>query len=127
MIDRIKEIIEQENLKERTKKPKKVHRRWFLFKLLRKHGIIYKNIAEMFDMNHATIIYGLTQVENYEKQKDEIYLLDTKDLNIKFNNIEMILKERNLSEDVLNCNNLQALTKIKCRIDNGIYKQNKNL
>jgi hypothetical protein len=127
MIDRIKEIIEKENLKQKTKKPNKVHRRWFLFKLLRKNNVTYKGIAEMFNMNHATIIYGMQQVEKFEKQKDEIYLLDTKDLNIEFNNVEIILKERDLFEDILNCNNLQALTKIKCRIDNGIYKQNKNL
>lgn len=127
MIERIKEIIEKENLKERTKKPKKVHRRWFLFKLLRKNEVTYTNIAEIFNMNHATIIYGIHQVEKYEKQKDEIYLLDTKDLNFEFNNVQMILKERNLSEDVLNCNNLQALTKIKCRINNSIYKKNENL
>ena len=36
LIERIHEIIQTENLTQRTKKPNKVHRRWFIFAYLRK-------------------------------------------------------------------------------------------
>ena len=90
LIDRINEIIETENLRERTKKPTKVHRRWFLFSLLRNKGVIFQKIGDMFGMDHATILYGVRQVEIYKKAKDEFYLMDTADLEEIFNNLKYI-------------------------------------
>jgi hypothetical protein len=122
LIERIHEIIETENLRERTKKPNKVHRRWFIFAYLRKNNFIYREIAELFQMNHATIIYGITQAELFEDIKDEMYLIDTKDLFEEFKNKKIKLKERNLIQDIIESKNLYDLTKIKRRLENNVYK-----
>jgi transposase len=122
LIERIHEIIETENLRERTKKPNKVHRRWFIFSYLRKNNFIYREIAEIFGMNHATIIYGITQAELFEDIKDEMYLIDTKDLFEEFKNKKIKLKERNLIQDIMESKNLYDLTKIKKRLQNNVYK-----
>ena len=63
MIERIKEIIETEKLNERSKKPNKVYRRWFLFIWLRKNKFLFREISEMFGMHHATILHGIGQAE----------------------------------------------------------------
>ena len=122
LIERINEIIETENLRERTKKPTKVHRRWFLFSLLRNKGIIFQKIGDMFEMDHATILYGVRQVEIYKKAKDEFYLMDTADLEEIFNDVKIQMKSRDLVQDVLDSKNYHDLVKIKKRLQNNVYK-----
>lgn len=122
LIDRIHEIIETENLRQRTKKPNKVHRRWFIFAYLRKNNYVLREIAELFDMNHATIIHGIRQADLYEKVKDEMFLIDTLDLFEEFKNKTIKIKERNLIQDIMESKNLHDLTKIKRRLINNVYK-----
>ena len=122
LIERIHEIIKTENLRERTKKPNKVHRRWFIFAYLRKNNYVYREIAELFQMNHATIIHGITQAEVFERAKDEMFLIDTLDLFQEFKNKTIKIKERNLIQDIMESKNLYDLTKIKKRLQNNVYK-----
>lgn len=122
LIDRIHEIIETENLRERTKKPNKVHRRWFIFAYLRKNNYVLREIAELFQMNHATIINGIRQAELFEQVKDEMFLMDTRDLFQEFKNKTIKIKERNLIQDIMESKNLYDLTKIKRRLENNVYK-----
>jgi len=122
LIERIHEIIKTENLTQRTKKPNKVHRRWFIFAYLRKNNYVLREIAEIFDMNHATIIHGITQAEVFERAKDEMFLIDTLDLFQEFKNKTIKIKERNLIQDIMESKNLYDLTKIKRRLENNVYK-----
>ena len=122
LIDRIHEIIETENLRQRTKKPNKVHRRWFIFAYLRKNNYVLREIAELFDMNHATIIHGIRQAQLFEQVKDEMFLIDTLDLFQEFKNKTIKIKERNLIQDIMESKNLYDLTKIKRRLINNVYK-----
>jgi len=122
LIERIHEIIETENLRERTKKPNKVHRRWFIFSYLRKNNYVLREIAELFQMNHATIIHGIRQAELFEQVKDEMFLIDTKDLFEEFKNKKIKIKERNLIQDIMDGKNYHDLTKIKKRLQNNVYK-----
>lgn len=122
LINRIHEIIETENLTKRTKKPNKVHRRWFIFAYLRKNNYVLREIAELFDMNHATIIHGIRQADLFERVKDEMFLIDTLDLFQEFKNKTIKIKERNLIQDIMESKNLHDLTKIKRRLLNNVYK-----
>lgn len=123
MIQRIKEIIETEKLNEQSKKPNKVYRRWFLFIWLRKNKFLFREISEMFNMHHATILHGIIQAEIFEKQNDELYFLETKDLYLEFKDKKIIFKERNLIEDILNCKNLHQLSHIKTRLQHNQYNR----
>jgi hypothetical protein len=122
MIQRIEEIIEEQNLREKTRYRYLVHRRWFLFAILRKHGIKFQRIAEMFDLNHSTIIYGISMAEFFEKQQDELYLLDTLELQKEFAGKEIIFVQRNLVDDVLKCDSMGDLSLVQCRLKNNQYK-----
>ena len=123
MIERIKEIIKTEKLNERSKKPNKVYRRWFLFIWLRKNKFLFREISEMFNIHHATILHGIGQAEIFEKQNDEIYLLETNDLYLEFKDKKIIFKERNLIEDIINCKNMHQLSQIKTRLNHNQYKR----
>lgn len=122
MIKRIEEIIEEQNLREKTRYRYLVHRRWFLFVILRKHGIKFQRIAEMFDLNHSTIIYGISMAEFFEKQQDELFLLDTMELQKEFAGKEIIFVQRNLKEDILKCDSMGDLSLVQCRLKNNQYK-----
>ena len=122
MIKRIEEIIEEQNLREKTRYRYLVHRRWFLFVILRKHGIKFQRIAEMFDLNHSTIIYGISMAEFFEKQQDELFLLDTMELQKEFAGKEIIFVQRDLKEDILKCDSMGDLSLVQCRLKNNQYK-----
>lgn len=122
MIKRIEEIIEEQNLREKTRHRYLVHRRWFLFVILRKHGIKFQRIAEMFDLNHSTIIYGISMAEFFEKQQDELFLLDTLELQKEFAGKEIVFVQRNLKEDILKCDSMGDLSLVQCRLKNNQYK-----
>ena len=122
LIERIHEIIETENLRQRTKKPNKVHRRWFIFAYLRKNNYVLREIAELFNMNHATIIHGIRQAQLFEQVKDEMFLIDTLDLFQEFKNKTIKIKDRDLIQDIMESKNLHDLTKIKRRLQNNVYK-----
>jgi hypothetical protein len=126
MIDRIEQIIIDENLKEKTKYRYIVHKRWYLFILLRKHKIKYKRIGEMFNLNHSTIIYGISMGNFYENKMDELYLLDTLKLKNEFEGKEIIFEQRNLINDICNCKSMQELLLIKARLKNNQYLNYKN-
>lgn len=121
MIERIKEIIENEDLKIRNQIPEKVYRRWFFYCYLRKKKFYLREIIELFDVHHSSILHGIKQAEIFEKQKDELYLLHTKDLFQEFNDKTLFFEKRSLVEDVLNAKNFQDLCKIKRRINQNIY------
>ena len=121
MIDRIEQIIEEQGLKDKTRARYIVHRRWYLFRILRKKGIIYRRIGEMFDLNHATVIYGTGMAEFFEKQQDELYLLDTAELQKEFGGIEIISEQRNLINDIQNCKSMNELAIIQSRLLNFQY------
>lgn len=121
MIERIKEIIENEQLKIRNQNPEKVYRRWFFYCYLRKQKFYLREIVEIFNVHHSSILHGIKQAEIFEKQKDELYFLHTKDLFQEFNDKTLFFKKRNLIEDVKNAKNFQDLCKIKRRIDQNIY------
>ena len=123
MIERIKQIIEDEKLNKRSKKPNKVYRRWFLFIWLRKNKFLFREISEMFGIHHATILHGIIQAEIFEKQNDELYFLATKDLYLEFKDKRIIFKERNLIEDINNCKNMHQLSQIKTRLQHNQYKR----
>lgn len=122
MIKRIEEIIEEQNLREKSRYRYLVHRRWFLFVILRKHGIKFQRIAEMFDLNHSTIIYGISMAEFFEKQQDELFLLDTMELQKEFAGKEIVFIQRNLVDDVLKCDSMGDLSLVQCRLKNNQYK-----
>ena len=122
MIERIEEIIEEQNLREKSRYRYLVHRRWFLFDILRKHGIKYQRIGEMFDLNHSTIIYGISMAQFFEKQQDELFLLDTMELQKEFAGKEIVFIQRDLVQDILKCDSMGDLSLVQCRLKNNQYK-----
>jgi len=73
-IEKIKEIIVEYDLRNKTRIPSMVYRRQYLFYKLKQLGLRLRDIAEMFDMNHCSILYGMNRHMMWSKSKDHMYL-----------------------------------------------------
>ena len=122
MIQRIEEIIAEQNLREKSRYRYLVHRRWYLIVLLRKHGIKLKRIGEMLNLQHPAIIYGLKQAAYFEEHKDKLFLLDTLELQKEFGGLEIVFQQRNLIKDIENCYSMYHLSLVQARIKNNQYR-----
>lgn len=73
-LEKIKEVIVEYNLTNKTRIPSMVYRRQYLFYKLKQLGLRLRDIAEMFDMNHCSILYGMNRHMMWSKSKDQMYL-----------------------------------------------------
>lgn len=117
-----KEIIEyiQENQLDSNKRHREyAYRRFYLANLLRKEGLSFQNIADIFHRTHATILHSINVHEHFMKSKDTIYLFHIqKELDI----FEPVQEEkRDIYDDILRANNTTDLQIIKQRIANNEY------
>ena len=73
-VEKIKEVIVEYDLRNKTRIPSMVYRRQYLFYELKQLGLRLRDIAEMFDMNHCSILYGMNRHMMWSKSKDQMYL-----------------------------------------------------
>jgi hypothetical protein len=92
--------------------------RYYLFGKLRDHGLTCCEVGQLFGLNHSTVIHGTRQHDFFEQIEDQLYLEYTDQLRVLF---EIRPGEICLEEDVLHCNSLRDLAKIKARVRRGLY------
>lgn len=120
MIQEIIEYIQENNLDSNKRHREYAYRRFYLANLLRKEGLSFQNIADIFHRTHATILHSINVHEHFMKSKDTIYLFHIqKELDI----FEPVQEEkRDIFDDILRANNTTDLQIIKQRIaDNEYY------
>jgi len=122
MEDLIKEVIEKDGLKKRNREQHIVHRRIFLFNLLRENGYTYAYIARLFNMNHATVLHGIKRYKDLLSLNDVRLQVDTERYAQKFEDIEEAVIKYNLEKDVRKATTITDLDIIKRRLDNGMYE-----
>ena len=121
MVDLIKEVIEKDGLKKRNREQHIVHRRIFLFNLLRENGYTYEYIARLFNMNYATVLHGIKRYKDLLSLNDVRLQVDTERYAQKFEDIEEAVIKYNLEKDVRKATTITDLDIIKRRLDNGMY------
>lgn len=131
-IDKVKEVIEKDGLITKSRYRTFLDRRSYLYAMLNKNGMSLVEIGKLFDKTHATIINGIRNHHAYTRYKDELYLYNVQEYIQIFNNskkleedmlekVEPKYTESQLIEDILNCDNLLMLAKIKRRITRNEY------
>lgn len=121
-VDKVIELIDRDNLTKKDRRRVFIHRRAFMCAVLRKEGLSLKNIADLIDRNHATVINALKNYRHWARHNDDMFHDDVSEyLDIfGYKKIETV-KHRSILEDIENCRNMQELTMIKRRILNGVY------
>ena len=131
-INKVKEVIEKDGLITKSRYRTFLDRRSYLYAMLHKEGMSLVEIGQLFDKTHATIINGIRNHYAYTRYKDELYLYNIQEYIQIFNNskkleedmlekVEPKYTESQLIEDILNCDNLLMLAKIKRRITRNEY------
>ena len=120
LIKKVKHHIQKDGLKSKCRKPYYTHRRMYLFNLLRNAGVTYNRIAELFDLNHATIIHGIKRYKNLKQTADAFLLLNIADYDTKF---KLHKHEYNLKRDILKATTIRDLKIIKGRTEKQLYKE----
>jgi len=122
MIDKVIEIIDRDRLATKDRHRFLVHKRAFLFAVLRNNGFSLQNIGTLFNRNHSTVINGLNGYQYWTDTKDEIFYDDVSEYMDIFGYEKIdIKKDYNLFEDVKKCRHLKELETIKRRIANEMY------
>ncbi len=122
MEDLIKKVIEKDGLKKRNREQHIVHRRIFLFNLLRENGYTYAYIARLFNMNHATVLHGIKRYKELLSLNDVRLQVDTERYVQKFKDIEAAVIKYNLEKDVRKATTITDLDIIKRRLNNNMYE-----
>jgi hypothetical protein len=120
LIKNVEYFIQKDELKKKCRKRKYIHKRIFFFYTLRNAGLTYQRIAEMFELNHATVIHGINTYKNLKRTKDELLLLDIADYDGKF---KFHKKTYDLRKDILKATTVADLGVIKRRTENNLYKE----
>lgn len=111
-IERHPEILE-------GRRRRSAYPRYYLCGLLRDQGLTCCRIGRLLRKNHSTVIHGTRMHEYFDQKRDPLYLEYTYHLRLLFgiNQVDLCLEE-----DVLRCNSMRDLAKIKARLRDGLYK-----
>ena len=120
LIKNVEYYIEKDELKKRCRERKYVHRRIFLFNVLRNAGCTYQFIGKMFGLCHTTILHGIKTYKYLKKAKDPLLFLDIAEYDgkFKFHNTKYDLKT-----DILKATTIRDLEIIKGRTEKQLYKE----
>ena len=120
MVELIKKIIQKDELDKKCRKVTTVNKRIFLFNALRNRGLTLYQIAEMFKMNHSTIIHGIKRYNEFTAALDVSLKLDTEAYRQILENAPQ--QKYSLEKDILEAETMQELRTIKRRLYNNLYE-----
>lgn len=118
-MEEIMQYIKEHKLDARDRYRPLVYKRYYFYNLLRLQGMTYKQIGDIFDKDHVSIMHGIKTHKMFTEMNDNIYYECTEMERLKF---EQLSPEYDLIEDINNCYSFDMLKKIKFRLRNNLYK-----
>lgn len=112
--------VDKHDLKNRSRKPRFVHRRIYFFNMMREQGMTLREIGEIFNVHHATIIHGIKRYKELKSFNDKLLELDIACYNGKINYYK---KTYDLKKDIMKATTVRDLEIIKSRTENDLYKE----
>lgn len=77
LINDIEKIIVKHNLRQKKRDRDIIHKRMFLFNLLKSYKIPVLHIGKYFNVHHATVIHNINKYEELMAQNDKLLEKDT--------------------------------------------------
>jgi hypothetical protein len=122
IIEKVKHLIERDQLNVKTRKREVVYKRAYLMYILRKQELSFNKVGSFFNKDHATAMYQCKMVNRYlHEMNDEIYINYVRDYLLEFEGEKYTKPVYNLTMDILNCNSTYQLLQIKKRIREKKY------
>lgn len=75
-LEKVKYLIERDNLKDKSRKRYLVYKRNYLYYKLRQDGYSLELIGSLFNKHHATIIHGIDTYKAVKRYKDVKHILN---------------------------------------------------
>ena len=122
IIDLVIKLVEENQLRRRSRKRRNVNQRCFLVNKMREYGYTYRDICSVFGLTHASVVHANNRAELWESYKEKTYLLDTEHLRAIFNNIIIERSVTDFINDVKYCGGLRELEAIQERLKRKEYK-----
>jgi hypothetical protein len=121
-IEKVKELIQRDNLDSKDRHRDLIYKRSYLYSILREEGWHLSKIGRLFNRNHATVINALNLHDNYFG-KDKIYDRMIKEYLTIFGKqiTDIDYDKPTIYQDIMDCHNTTALAIIKQRIKDGYY------
>ena len=113
-------VIEQFELKCKSRKREKVYQRAYLMAKLRQMGCTLDYIGSLFGKNHATVLHNIETHKHFTKVSDFEYRLAITPVRETYKNMNLEI-QANIFDDVISANDYEDLLTIKEKIHNGMY------
>jgi hypothetical protein len=110
------ELIKRDKLRKKNRKRELINKRIFIFSMLRNEGMTFQQIADLFNLNHSTVIHGINRYKDLKSTRDFSLNLDTQEYKCFFED-----KNFSLHDDILKAKTIKHLMLIKDRIKKGLY------
>jgi hypothetical protein len=122
IIDLVKELVEDNQLRTKNRRRRKVNQRCYLINQMRTYGYTYRDICNVFELTHASCVHANNRAELWESYKEKTYLLDTEHLRSIFENIIVERSVLDFINDVKYCGSIRELEAIQERLKRKEYK-----
>ncbi len=121
LVRKIKTLIKDDDLTRKRRDRHLVHKRIFLFSMLKKKGYTYSEIGKLFNLTHATIMHGIKRHQELVELNDLYLKKDTQEYKIYLGQKLTDFVASDLKSDILMAKTLEDFVEIKFRIGLGLY------
>ena len=122
MEELIKSIIKKDGLAKKCRAAHLVNKRIYLFNFLRNNGYSFKQIGNLFNLGHATVIHGIKRYNALNATNDAMLQVDTEHYVDKLKDVKAAVINYNLEKDVRKATTVRDLDIIKRRLTNNLYE-----
>lgn len=122
MEELIKSIIKKDGLSKKCRAAHLVNKRIYLFNFLRNNGYGFKEIGDLFNLGHATVIHGIKRYNALSATNDAMLQVDTEHYVDKLKDVKAAVINYNLEKDVRKATTVRDLDIIKRRLTNNLYE-----
>jgi hypothetical protein len=122
ILDMVLFYVERDQLNQKGRQQEKIYKKCFLMNKLREHKYTLYFIGDVFNQHHASIIHNIKTHKDLKKWNTEHYETIVGELMEAFENTDYIEPTRILVDDILECQNVYQLNRVKRWITENKYK-----
>jgi hypothetical protein len=122
ILDKVLFYVERDKLNQKGRQQEKIYKKCFLMNKLREHKYTLYFIGDVFNQHHASIIHNIKTHKDLTKWNTEHYETIVGELIEAFENTDYQEPTRILVDDILECQNVYQLNRVKRWIVENKYK-----
>jgi len=122
ILDMVLFYVERDELNQKGRQQEKIYKKCFLMNKLREHQYTLYFIGNIFNQHHASIIHNIKTHKDLTKWNTEHYETIVGELIEAFENTDYKEPTRILVDDILECQNVYQLNRVKRWITENKYK-----